>query len=182
MAATGKRAPVAGALDIETLIAGATLREVTVPLCLAGHLLAEYQELERKLSDAAAMMSDSLAGSPRVPIARRMEELRQEMAAQTVDLRFRAVTPKAWSDLIAEHPGGPDQLFNPDTLPAAVVAACAVEPTMTVEQFGRLADKLTHGQQELIINALWDINTRAVSSVPFSLLASATAASPTGES
>lgn len=179
MAATSKSAPAADALDIEALIAGATLRETTVPLCLAGHLLAEYEELERKLSDAAAMMSDSLAGSPRVRVARRMEELRTEMAAHQVDFRLRALDPEAWSDLRAAHPGTEGQLFDPDTFAPAAIAACAISPVMTPEQYGRLAKKLTEGQQNSLFNAVWDINNRAVSTVPFSLLASATVASPT---
>jgi hypothetical protein len=166
--------------DIEAIIGSAKPRETTVPLCLAGDLQGEYEALERQLTDAASMVGDSLAGNPRVPIAQRMEAIRAEMADQLVHFRFRAISPTQWSDLLAEHPGRDGQLFNPDTLAPAAVAACAVEPAMTVEQYGRLAERLTYGQQEALVNAVWDLNTQAVSKVPFSLLASATAAS-TGE-
>lgn len=105
------------------------------------------------------------------------------MARHLVKFQFRAVDPTAWSDLLAAHPGRhAEELFNPDTLAPAVVSACAVSPTMTVEQYGRLAKKLTHAQQEELVNAVWNLNTQAAKTVPFSLLASATAASRTGES
>jgi hypothetical protein len=169
-------------LDIEAIIAGATAREVTVPLCLAGALQGEYEALERQLTDAAALVGQSLAGSPRVDIAARMEELRKEMAAPRVEFRFRALSPQAWSDLLAAHPSTvPDMAFDPDTLFPAAVAACAVEPAMTEDQYRRLSEKLSAGQQGVLQQALWDLNTTAVQQVPFSLLASATAASRTGE-
>jgi len=174
-----KAAPSRG---IEDIIGGATLRETTVSLCLAGHLQGEYEALERQLTDAASMVGQSLAGSPRVPIAERMEAIRSEMAEHLVEFRFRALDPEAWSDLLAAHPGETaGQVFNPTTMFPAAVAACAVEPTMTVEQYGRLAKKLTHGQQEALIGAVWDLNTRVINSIPFSLLASATVAGHTGE-
>ncbi|MFJ2863679.1 hypothetical protein [Kitasatospora sp. NPDC087314] len=167
--------------DIEDIIAGATLREARVPLCLAGDLLGDYEALERQLSDAAALVGQSLAGGPRVDIAARMEELRAEMAEHTVEFRLRALGDEAWSDLIAAHPGTGVQAFDPKTFGPAAVAACAVEPAMTVDQYQRLAKRLNHGQQEALLNTVWDLNTKAAQQVPFSLLASATAASPTGE-
>jgi hypothetical protein len=169
-------------LDIEAIIAGATAREITVPLVLAGALQGEYEALERQLSDAAALVGQSLAGSPRTRIAERMEALREEMAAHLVEFRFRALSPQAWSDLLAAHPADkPEMLFDPDTLFPAAIAACAVEPAMTVDQYRRLAEKLSAGQQGVLQQALWDLNTAAVQAVPFSLLASATAAGRTGE-
>jgi hypothetical protein len=111
-----------------------------------------------------------------------MEELRAEMAEAMVEFRFRALSPKAWSDLLAEHPGRrPEELFNPETLEPAAIAACSLSPVMTVEEYGELAEMLTHGQQEALANAVWVLNTEATTRVPFSLLASATAASHTGE-
>jgi hypothetical protein len=167
-------------LDIESVIKGASLAETTVPLCLAGHLQGEYEALERQLADAAAFVGDSLAGGGRVEAAQRMEELRAEMTEHLVSFRLRALPSTDWSDLLAAHPGRhAEELFNPVTLAPAAVAACAVEPAMTVEQYGRLAARLTHGQQEALVDAVWTLNTRAAQRVPFSLLASATAASRT---
>ncbi|MFD9124357.1 hypothetical protein [Kitasatospora sp. NPDC059571] len=175
------KTPTPGPTDIEAIIGGATLREDTVELCLAGHLQGEYESLERKLADASAMVGDSLAGGPRVPIAQRMQEIRDEMRTHLVTFRLRAMPPKAWSDLVAAHPGAEGQLYDPDTLGPAAIAACTVEPAMTLEQYGRLAERLTYGQQEALADAVWRLNTQAARTIPFSLLASATAASHTGE-
>jgi hypothetical protein len=170
------KAPVAGQ-DIEAIIGGATLREAVVTLCLAGHLQGEYEDLERQLRDASSMVGQSLAGSPRLPIAERIEELRAEMAAHQVGFRLRALTPKAWSDLLAAHPSNdPGELFDGTTFFPAVVAACAVAPAMSVEQYQRLSERITHAQNEELLTAAWEINTKAVASVPFSLAASATVA------
>ncbi|MFD5081857.1 hypothetical protein ACFWOG_04345 [Kitasatospora sp. NPDC058406] len=172
-------APRPAGPDIESIIANATLRETTVPLCMAGHLQGEYEDLERQLTAAATFVGDSLAGSPTTTIAVRMEELRAEMAEHLVEYRFRALVPQAWSDLLAAHPGDAGRLFDPDTFGPAAVAACAVAPVMTVEQYQRLDKKLTAGQQEALFDAVWKLNTSVVQAVPFSLLASATAASLT---
>lgn len=168
--------------DIEAIISNARRREATVSLCLAGDLVGEYEALERQLTDPAALVGDSLAGSPRVAIAHRMEELREEMAAHLVNFRFRGLAPLAWSDLLAAHPGGPGETFDLATLGPAAVAACCIDPVMTTEQFERLAEGLTAGQQRELMDAVWNINTAAVQQVPFSLVASATVAGHTAES
>nr|BFD90715.1 hypothetical protein KitaXyl93_20750 [Kitasatospora sp. Xyl93] len=168
-------------MDIEDVIKGSSLRETTVPLCLAGQLQGEYEALERQLTDPAALVGDSLAGSPRTAVASRMEELRAEMAEHLVEFRFRALPHEAWSDLLAAHPGGEGRAFDPATFGPAAVAACAVEPAMTVEQYQRLAEKLSFGQQEALLDAVWELNTQVVRAVPFSLLASATVAGLGGE-
>jgi hypothetical protein len=175
---TAKQPPVPG---IEDLIAAATLRETTVPLCLAGHLVAEYEDLERQLSDAATLVGQSLAGSPRVPIAERIEELRAEMAQHLVNFRFRALGGTGWSDLLAAHPD-PGRAFKLATFVPAAISACAIGPEMTPEQYLRLEARLSHGQREALFDAVWTLNTVAQAAVPFSLLASATASGRTGES
>ncbi|MGW4803006.1 hypothetical protein [Kitasatospora sp. NPDC004272] len=165
------------AQDIKAIIKGARRREKTVPLCLAGDLVGEYEELERQLSDVAALVGDSLAGSPRVSIAERMEELRAQMAEHLVLFRFRALDPRSWSDLLADHPGtAPEDVFDLETFGPAAIAACAIDPAMSVAEFGELAEQLSTGQQRELMEAVWEINTTAVQKVPFSLLASATAA------
>ncbi|RPE27279.1 hypothetical protein [Kitasatospora cineracea] len=169
-------------LDPEAVIAMATLRETTVPLCLAGHLQGQYEDLERQLADAAATVGQSLAGSDRTVIAQQMEDLRAQMTDHLVVFRLRALGDTGWSDLLAEHPGRHGgEAFNPETLGPAAVAACLVEPVMTVEQYGRLAKGLTYAQQESLVDAAWRLNTAAVQRIPFSLLGSTTSGSLTGE-
>ncbi|MFJ6616679.1 hypothetical protein ACIQOW_03720 [Kitasatospora sp. NPDC091335] len=168
--------------DIEDIIKGTTLRESTVPLCLAGALQGEYEALEQQLADPAAQFGDSLAGSSRTAIASRMEELRAEMAEHLVEFRLRALPHEEWSSLLAAHPGGDGQAFDPATFGPAAVAACAVNPAMTVDQYGRLAKKLSFGQQEALLDAVWQLNNQVARAVPFSLLASATVAGRGGES
>ena len=171
------------ARGIEDIIAGATLRETTVPLCMAGHLQGEFEDLERQLAEAAATVGQSLVGVDRTAIVERMGQVRAEMAEHLVEYRFRALTPRAWSDLQAEHPApSAADLFDPATFGPAAIAACAVEPEMTVDQYHRLAERMTDAQQEALLSAVWRLNTTAVQRVPFSLLGSGIGASLTGES
>ena len=170
-------------LDAEAVIALATLRETTVPLCLAGHLQGEYESLERQLAEAAATVGQSLVGTDRAGIAQQMEALREQMAQHLVEFRLRALSPRAWSDLVAEHPARSQaEALNLATFGPAATAACLVEPAMTLEQFERLSESLTFAQQDALMAAVWELNTTAAQRVPFSLLASATALGRTGES
>ncbi len=116
-----------------------------------------------------------------MPIAARIEELRAEMAEHLVQFRFRALSGTGWSDLLAAHPAA-GRAFDVATFVPASISACAIGPEMTPEQYLRLEDRLSHGQREALFDAVWNLNTVVQATVPFSLLASATASGHTGES
>ena len=109
VAATGNgKAPD---VDIEALLRSSRRPERTVPICLRGDLVAEFEELDRQLADEAAkadavtdrrLNSNPLAGAQR--IAEAMAALREQMAAATVPFRLRALSPKRWAELRIEHP------------------------------------------------------------------------------
>jgi len=54
-------------------------------------------------------------------------------------LRFRAISPKEYDELLAAHPPTPKQkndgaFYNPDTFPPALIAAVSYVPKLTVAQ------------------------------------------------
>lgn len=169
---------------VKELVAAARLRETSVPICLAGDLQGEMEDLERQLADVAAVAAStaSLADEdPRAAIVERMAALREEMGELTVQVRLRAVPAKAWSDLVAAHPPQPGTsgLFDPATFAPAAIVACCVDPVMSAQEYAELAEHLTVAQEDALFEGVWRINTTGAAAVPFSLSASAILASLT---
>ncbi|MGR7002815.1 hypothetical protein ACU686_40535 [Yinghuangia aomiensis] len=150
-------------------------RETTVPIVLAGDLAAEHAILEAELVQLAKSWDPSSLGEkdPRREIASRISELQKQMRESEVQIRLRALQGSAWSDLVAAHPGKqPKEVFNLETLPAAAIAACAVDPLLTPDEAAELLGMLSDGDQGVLFDAVCKLNTE-VSKVPFSLTASA---------
>jgi hypothetical protein len=159
--------------------------EKTVPICTAGDLQAEFEELERDLSIARNQPSDgTLAGgssSLATQIAQQIMELRERMRQHSVTFRFRGLPRKEYSDLVTACPPSEEDKtkgsdVDMETYSVTLVAACAVEPAMSVEEAGQLADVLTQAQWDSLVAAAYTVNKRDVD-VPFSYAASAILAS-----
>ncbi|MGI5233839.1 hypothetical protein [Actinoallomurus sp. CA-142502] len=168
--------------DIEDILGSAELPQKTVELCLKGNLQADFEVLERQLREAEETDDDALAGGVRArELAEQIEDVRRKMAEHVTMFRFTALGAKSYSDLLAKHPPTEEQKqagagVNLDTWPAALVAACALDPKMTVEQAERLHDKITDGQWEELYDTALACNRKKVD-VPFSFAASAIRAS-----
>lgn len=154
------------------IIGKAKPAERTVALCLAGDLNAEVEDLERDLARVGEVTSMADGGGRRV-IAEQIETVRGKMRESEVVFRFRAISPKAWSDLITAHPAtSEDRAFNTDTFPPALIAACGVDPVFDgPAQVGELFEVLNQGQRDELFDCAWRVNRESVS-VPFSVAAS----------
>lgn len=167
---------------IDEIISSATRAERDTTICVAGHLNARIGVLEEQLAELhrAKVSGDSLDDvDPRVPVAREIEAVREQMRAHEHVFTMQGLGSKEWSDLTAAHPPREDQRekFNLTTFPAALVLASCVridgEPAeLTDDQVSRLFDALNEGQRDDLFNTAWEANTGRVS-VPFSGLASA---------
>lgn len=156
--------------------------EKTVPICLAGDLQAEFEDLERDLKVARDQPAEAgtLAGGANplaTNLARQIMELRERMREHTRVFRFRGLPRAEFKALADEHPPSEDAAkdgadVNWDTFPVALVAACAVDPQMSEAEAGQLADALTQAQWDSLASAAWGVNKRDVD-VPFSYAASA---------
>lgn len=176
-------------IDIDALLAEASLPERTVALCLRGDLQAEWEDLQRQLDvarRAKQIDTDSLGDiDPTHALAERVGDLEQRMAAATLTLRLRALPqyaakPEAvtWARLWKQHPLGEDAEerdrtlgINTATFFPALVKACTVSPTMTEARWDALLGKLSDGQYSLLTTAAWVLNRGDVD-VPFSFAAS----------
>lgn len=170
-------------MDFDALLDQARPVERTVPLCLRGDLVAEFEALERELAKAQAKANDSLAGSGASGIAARMEALREQMADSTVEFRLRGLPRPKYRALTAAHP--PRQLadgkvhpqdendgLNVDTFYDALIRACLVGPVLSEAQLTRLLDEALSDRQfeQLAIGAV--ACCRGSVDVPFSFAAS----------
>ena len=157
--------------NIEDVLALARPVERVVRVCLRGDLLAEWDRLESRLQAARASgVRGSLAApAPGVDIAQRMEDLGEQIAAAQQEFRVRGLSSKGMSDLIAAHPPvhGEKSAWDPDTFVPALLAACVVDPVMTVEQAMALLAVLNRDQTNALFGAAWDASTGAVD-IPFS--------------
>lgn len=137
-------------------------RETEISICVAGDLAADADRLTAELdvldSHPATSLSD---GAERARLASELEEVRELMQEAQISFRFRALG-KEFSDLIAAHPGGPGKDWDPTTLPADLIARCAIEPKMSLEESEQLLEALNEGQRGLLFNAAWRANSAAV--------------------
>lgn len=156
---------------IADVIASARLRETEVQLCLDGQLTAEADRLQAQLDAMRPRLVDtsSLADvDPRVAVEAELAEVQALMRDNLTTFRFRALGRKAWSDLKAKHPPRNDsELWNPDTFAPALIAACAIEPEMTLEDAEALFEVINTSQVADLWAAAYGANT-GETKIPFS--------------
>lgn len=160
-------------MDLDELIATASPRTQTVQVCARGDLVARHEELVEQLGATAG--TGSLGGnSDAHRISEEIVAVEEAMDASTLSITLRSVSRKVWADLLAKHPPGREhkgQDHNPETFPPAALAACAVEPPITVEQATKLADTLPTGEWNKLWLAMIGLNVVAM---PHPKLAAAT--------
>lgn len=160
--------------DISEILKRARRRQKSVFLCLAGDTVAELDRLEKQLAALGdAWQPESLAASdPKAELAKQVAAARDKVRASETEFRFEALGDGPWSDLHAAHPSSEKgQAWDPKTFVPALIAACAIDPVMTVEQVNELFAVCNAAQRELLFQGAYDVNTEATG-VPFSLSAS----------
>lgn len=178
MSDAGIKAPDAGS-DIESILRMARPKERVIHVCLRGDLVAEHDELERQIRDADTTAERALGdhGTPRA-LAGRVQAIEAEMKAASAPFRFRALPRSRWDALRKRfEDDAKDAGYDLEAMAGPLVAASCVQPAVTEAQVDELREHISHGQFQELFGAAWDVNTGAVD-VPFSLIASATLATP----
>lgn len=164
-------------MDIDQILAQAKKPERTVPMCLRADLQATWEDLEREFNRADNEITDEVlssgASSKTAKIALEMEKIRREMEEATVVFRLRAVPRKRWQQIVRANPPGEEIEAEVDEegFVTALIAACCIEPEMTLLQAADLRDAITDGQWQELANVAWQLN-KGMTTVPFSLAAS----------
>lgn len=159
--------------DLDEFLDGYERPTALVPVCKRAGLLARHRELE---AEVLAQRGESLGGASAELLAE-LEAVEREIEESVRVFRLSALSHQEWADLMAQHPPTPEQRkeghgANPDTFGPAALAACAVEPAVTVEQAQRLQQTLPPGEWETLMLELRTLNQGKVNP-PKSLLLSA---------
>lgn len=125
--------------SVKDRLKAAKLPERTVDICLRGDLQAEWEDLHRQLADAeaAAAKDKRLNGDRRArQIGEQITAVQDQMRAETLVFRMRALPRKQWDALLKQHPPRRDneadtQLgYNVDMFMAALIRACTIAPDL----------------------------------------------------
>lgn len=156
--------------------------EKSVALCLAGDLQVTFEDLERELAQAREKpASGTLAGgnAEATAIAKQIQALQAEMREHNEVFRFRGLTRREHSDLVAKNPPTEEQLEeNPNAevdwekYGVALIAACCISHPMTEAESGELVDILTMAQYNSLFQAAQAVNILGLD-IPNSFTASA---------
>lgn len=184
---------------IKDKIKAASRPERTVPVCLNGALVGEFEAAEQQLQEALRRpASDSLdGGDDRRELAERIEDLRQQMLNGTESFRLRAMPRNRWRKFIGDYPPRQDEDgvvdardrnigVNVDTFYPALIRLSVVAPELDDDDWldllggtrmredgteEEVEGVLTSRQFDELASAAWDLNRDTVD-VPFSRAAS----------
>lgn len=147
-------------MDIEDLLSMATAPRRTVAICVRGDLVIRAEDLRTRWQAAVDYDRDHNTPSTAPVLWDQLAEVEHEAKAATVDFTVQAISSTVWRRLVAEHPPPRDEgwLWDPETFPVAALAACCVEPAMTEDHAGELADKLSNGQWQKLFTAVMTVN------------------------
>ena len=152
-------------------------REKRVTLVGAGSLLAEHEELSRQLAVAMDQRASRVSTAslsdvdPVRELAGRIAELEPLIEASRVTFTLRGLGWNEYQQLVREHSNADGEL-DTDAFAPVLVARCAIDPAMSLDEVGQLAAVLTQGDFARLYYAAVEASVEA-DGVPFNKLASA---------
>lgn len=183
--------------DLKTLLKNSSLPERAVSYVTDRAMTAEFQRLQDELENAGQKRKGDVRMSAEIKrIAKKIEDLREQMTASTIEFTLRGMRSADWRALKAEHPVGDepsilDQYLEADyeaTLKAAVRLSMVDEsmptgaawkpldegyaPLLDEEDWENFTSNCTAGDWERFTDAVFAMNEKG-SKLPFSQGASA---------
>lgn len=124
----------------------AKLPERSVPVCLRGDLVAEWEAAERDLERAQKQPGDSKEGTGVGGLLDRIEALQAEMSEHSDEYRLRALPRHKFRKLVVAHPPRTDENdevrredlqigVNRETFFPALIKASVIEPDLDDEDW-----------------------------------------------
>lgn len=149
---------------IDDLIATAAPRLGEVTVCARGDLVASHRDLVQQLG-AMVVDDDSLEATDddaKRAIAEQIVAVEAEIEKSRVTIKLQSIGGR-WSNLLREHPPSGDQRLmgydnNPDTFQPAAIAACAVDPPITLEQATKMQIVLDEGEWGTVYTTVQHLN------------------------
>lgn len=139
--------------DLEKWLATKRPQSTTCALASNPDLVEAHARAEAAVNVARAVVEDNPTTTARAALDDAEEALsdaEEAVEAVTTLFRFEGLSAPEWDALMDDHPPTADQarkarkagltapVWNEDTLPAALIAACCVEPKLSVEDAQRI--------------------------------------------
>lgn len=156
-------------ISLAEFLSGATLPETTIPIVQNSALLADREALIIEIDKMRRTQNvTSRRGSPIAQLERQVTELDAKIDSQAVPFRFRAASP----DWVKENralakAGDKGDLEAAEQYEHLCVAACSVEPKMTVEETHRLRQAIGESQWSIIRGAVFALTWGEAPRTPF---------------
>lgn len=160
-------------MDFDTINARRKPREATTWILLDHDLVVRVEELRRRVRDAE--VGDQRENRiPQAPALRaELERLEQQIEDAAVAFRFRALPRREYRALLDDHKDDTgEKRWDTETFPPALIAACAVDPEMTLEQAQTVYSEWDDNQAFTLFSAALMVN-EGESKVPFTVRSSA---------
>lgn len=127
-----------------------------VPICSDATLVDRFAAVDRRLN---AMEAEAGLGGAPDELYAEVDRLKAEVEASVTVFRLKALPFSEWVALQGEHPPSEDEkaqgnVTSPVTWEPAVISACAVEPTMTVDQAKRMRDVVAATEWAQMLDAI----------------------------
>lgn len=138
-------------------------------VCLDGELWMRHDELSKEIDVLRAENPGKMGASAGVTEkSRELQDVEVAMRAAEVEFKFRGISSYKRDEIIGRFPSK-DRSTSWDTTAGAhaLLAAAAVEPTMTEDEAHQLVETAHHGVTVKLFNAAWTA-TEGSSDVPFS--------------
>lgn len=104
------------------------------------------------MTDMAALLERKKLRETTVPVAVGGD-------GETAAFVVRALPRRQYRELLDDHPPVKDGAdWNPDTFPPALIAACVVDPEMTVEQAAQIWEEWEAGEMGRLFLECWKLN------------------------
>lgn len=150
--------------SIDEILAGAVAARRTVLVCFRGDLIEELEQAAAEW-DAAVKADQGNAAANGLAGPAALARFRDAVAAADASRVPFTVTDigGAWGKLAREHPPTLEDTlegwkWDPDLFPPAALAACCLDPVMTVEQATGVAEKLRDGEWAKLYGAVLALN------------------------
>jgi hypothetical protein len=151
--------------SFDDVLKRASMPSRVLPLCLAGEILEEIDELERQLESAPA--PSNLGDSAKREIAEAIVAAQERMRESTVEFHLRAMPVRGedgWTAFAVRQPDRAENetrgAFLARIFPwhAELVSRTCTDPVMSVEQVGELCDVLHGGAWNALVSACLGLN------------------------
>jgi len=144
----------------------------SVAICLDGDLWTRHDELTRKLDELRSQTVGRMGqATGSVEAATELRAVEEAMREAQVTVEFRGISSFRLAEIQKRFPSEDKRMaWDVDAGAAALIAACAVEPTTEAEA-RELLDEVNQSVANQLVSAAW-LATTGSSDIPFSVRAS----------